>query len=199
MERDPQMPRLFVALQPTDPARAALADLTDEIPGVRWVQPAQFHLTLRFIGEVTAEGTEKIIAALSQVRVQPFFLELTGTGGFPPRGPAAVLWAGIGHGHPLLHQLRQQVDDRLLTTGIPFELRAFVPHFTLGRCRDAAPVAVSHWLKRHRDFTGPTWPVNQFHLMSSDATKPGQAYETLHSFPLGASPAGITQGQTAPR
>src|SRR5436190_1262864 len=110
MERDPQMNRLFVALQPTDPARDALADLADKIPGVSWVQPTQYHLTLRFIGAVAAEGTEKIIAALGHVRVQSFFLDLTGTGGFPPRGPAAVLWVGVGHGHPLLHQLRQQVD-----------------------------------------------------------------------------------------
>ena len=177
--------RIFVALQPTDPAREALAALADDVPGVRWVRAAQLHLTLRFIGEVTAEDTEKIVDALSQVRVQPFFLELTGTGGFPPRGPAGILWAGIGHGHPLLHQLRQQVDDRLLTTGVPFELRAFVPHFTVGRCRDAVPVAVAHWLKRHRNFVGPTWPVRQFHLMASNPGTANDAYRTLHTFPLG--------------
>jgi len=177
--------RLFVALQPTDPAREALAALADEVSGVRWVPAAQLHLTLRFIGEVSEGDADKIAGALIRVRVQPFFLELTGTGGFPPRGSPGILWAGVGAGHPLLHQLRQQVDDRLLTTGVPFELRPFVPHFTVGRCRDAAPVAVAHWLKRHRDFAGPTWPVRQFHLMASNPANPNEGYRTLHTFLLG--------------
>lgn len=180
--------RLFVALQPTDPARAALAALADDVPGVRWVPAAQLHLTLRFIGEVSADDAEKITAALSLVRVQPFFLELTGTGGFPPRGAPGVLWAGVGPGHPLLHQLRQQVDDRMLATGVPFELRPFIPHFTVGRCRDASPVPVAHWLKRHRDFAGPTWPVRQFHLMASNPANPSEGYRTLHTVPLGDQP-----------
>ena len=177
--------RLFVALQPTDPAREALANLAADIPGVRWVRAPQLHLTLRFIGEVSPDDEEKIVDALGEVRVQPFFLELTGTGGFPPRGRTGILWAGVGRPHPLLHQLRQQVDDRLLTTGVPFELRAFVPHFTVGRCRDAAPVAIAHWLKRERDFVGPTWPVKQFHLMASNPGTANDSYQTLHSFPLG--------------
>ena len=105
--------RLFVALQPTEPARESLASLADDIPDIRWVPRGQLHLTLRFIGEVSADDTDKIAGALARVRVQPFFLELTGTGGFPARGPASVLWAGVGRGHPLLHQLRQQVDDQL--------------------------------------------------------------------------------------
>jgi len=176
--------RLFVALQPTDPSREALAELADDVPGIRWVPAPQLHLTLRFIGEVSAEDEEKITAALGQVRVQPFFLELSGTGGFPPRGTPGILWAGVGRPHPLLHHLRQQVDDNLLTTGVPFELRPFVPHFTVGRCRDAVPVPVAHWLKRHREFSGPTWPVREFHLMASQADQPGDGYATLKTFPL---------------
>lgn len=177
--------RLFVALQPTDPAREALAELADDIPGIRWVRAVQLHLTLRFIGEVAADDEDKIVDALSLVRVQPFFLELAGTGGFPPRGAPGILWAGVGRAHPLLHQLRQQVDDRLLATSVPFELRPFVPHFTVGRCRDAAPVAVSHWLKRHRGFVGPIWPVKQFYLMASNLGAANDTYRTLRSFPLG--------------
>ena len=181
--------RLFVALQPTEPAREALATLQDDVRGVRWVAAPQLHLTLRFIGEVDDDGRERIVAALGQVRVQPFFLELAGTGGFPPRGAPGILWAGVGRPHPLLHQLRQQVDDQLLTTGVPFELRPFVPHFTVGRCRDAVPVLVTHWLKRHREFSGPTWPVRAFHLMASNPAIPGEGYQTLQTFPLGDPPA----------
>ena len=176
--------RIFVALLPTDPARSALAALAEDVRGVHWARPELLHLTLRFIGEVDAAGRDKIIAALGHVHVRPFLLELTGAGVFPPRGQPGVLWAGVGPGHPLLHQLRQQVDDLLLGTGIPFELRPFVPHFTVGRCREAPPVMIAHWLKRHRDFAGPVWPVQGFHLMASEPVEGNASYRTLHTFPL---------------
>ena len=176
--------RLFVALQPTEPTRRALATLAAGVDGVRWARGDQFHLTLRFIGE-TPPGAEATMAdALARVRVKSFFLDLEGVGGFPPRSPPAVLWAGVGTGHPLLHQLRQQVDDNLLTTGVPFPLRPFVPHVTLGKCDRAVPVAVAHWLKRHRDFIGPIWPVDSFHLMASDLHPAGAVHRTLRSYGL---------------
>lgn len=176
--------RLFVALLPTEPVRHALAKLMHDVNRVRWANTEQLHLTLRFIGNVPLDARQKIENALERVRVKPFFLETAGVGGFPPRGHPHVLWAGIGRPHPLLHQLRQQVDDSLLTTGVPFELRAFSPHFTLGRSREAPPVAVQHWLKRYREFAGPTWPVNAFHLMASELTSDGAVYRSVRTFEL---------------
>ena len=180
--------RLFVALQPSEPARAALSKLADEIARVQWTPREQLHLTLRFVGTVSPTQTQKIEQALARVRVRPFLLDLEGVGGFPPRGHPTVLWAAV-RSHPFLHQLRQQVDDLLLTTGVPFELKPFVPHFTLGRCREAPP-GVAHWLKRHRDFVGPAWPVDAFYLMSSELLSAGAVHRVVQKFPLAATPAG---------
>lgn len=176
--------RLFVALLPTAPEREALLDLNSDIPGVRWTPPGQLHLTLRFIGSVTDPERERIEEALERVAVRRFLLDLEEVRGFPPRGTPTILWAGIGRGHPLLHQLRQQVDDHLLATGTPIALRAFEPHLTLARVREAPPVAVAHWLKRQREFTGPIWPVDVFHLMASEPRPGGSIYRTLRRFPL---------------
>jgi 2'-5' RNA ligase len=178
-------PRLFVALRPTAPARAALTGLMEGLDGVRWTPPEQLHLTLRFIGPVDEPARERIESALARVAVRRFLLDLEGVRGFPPRGTPAILWAGVGRGHPLLHQLRQQVDDQLLTTTMAIALRPFEPHLTFARVREAAPVAVSHWLKRHHEFAGPTWPVDAFHLMASEPRPGGSAYRVLRSYALG--------------
>jgi 2'-5' RNA ligase len=178
--------RLFVALLPTAPAQASLVDLMAGLDGVQWTPPAQLHLTLRFIGPVTDPEGERIASALAQVAVRRFLLDLEGVRGFPPRGASTILWAGVGRGHPLLHQLRQQVDDRLLNTGTPIALRPFEPHLTLARVREAPAVAVMHWLKRHRDFAGPIWPVDAFHLMASEPQPGGSVYRIVRTFPLSA-------------
>ena len=176
--------RLFVALLPTEPVRREISRLADGAEAVRWLPVEQYHLTLRFIGEVGAGLLPEMESALERVRVKPFLLDVGGVGGFPPRGHPSILWAGLSRGHPLLHQLRQQVDDYLLATSVPFEIRSFVPHITIGRCRDAPPVQVAHWLKKHRAFVGPAWPVDAFHLMVSERSGGALSYRSLRRFEL---------------
>ena len=180
--------RLFVALLPTEPVRAALTALMGDLARARWTPTDQLHITLRFIGDVSETSRQQIEDALDRVRVQPFFLGVEDTGRFPPRGHPAVAWAGVAS-HPHLHQLRQQVDDRLLATGVPFELRPFVPHFTLARTGEASVGAVEQWLKQHREFAGPVWRVDAFHLMASDLQPEGAVHRVLKTFALTQSPA----------
>ena len=180
-----RLQRLFVAIQPTEPVRASLTALIGDLARARWTPPQHLHLTLRFIGDVADETRQRIESALDRVRVRSFFLAIEGTGRFPPRGHPSVTWAGVA-GHPHLHQLRQQVDDGLLATGVSFELRPFVPHFTVARTNEASSGAVEQWLKQHRDFTGPAWRVDAFHLMASDLAPEGTEHRVLKTFPLGS-------------
>jgi len=176
--------RLFVALHPSAPLRVFLAELQTEIPRMQWAPPEQIHLTIRFIGEQPAAAHDTIADALRRVRVKPFMLGVEGIGGFPERGNWHVVWAGVGNGHPLLHQLRQQVDNALLAAGIQFELRPFVPHLTLGRCREAPAAMVRQWAKQHRDFEGPVWPVSSFALMASEPSPHGRIHRLIQEYPL---------------
>jgi RNA 2',3'-cyclic 3'-phosphodiesterase len=180
--------RLFVALFPSEPARAALASLAEGLARARWTPPEQLHLTPRFIGDVTDEELSLVREALAAVRIAPFPLGVEGVGRFPPRGQPAVVWSGVGAAHPFLLRLRQQVDDRLLATGVPFELTPFVPHFTIGRVRDSSPAAVEQWLKRHRDFAGPIWRAEAFYLMASTPGPSGAVHRIVETFPLRAAP-----------
>jgi RNA 2',3'-cyclic 3'-phosphodiesterase len=180
----PERRRLFVALLPSEPARAALAKLADDLPRARWTPAEQLHLTLRFIGEVSDDEMHRVSEALARVRVAPFPLGVEGVGRFPPRGQPGVVWAGVGGGHPFLHRLRQQVDDLLLTTGVPFDLTPFVPHFTLARTRESHPATVEQWLKRHRDFAGPIWQVEDFALVESRPQSAGVEHQVVERYGL---------------
>lgn len=180
----PKRHRLFVALLPSEPARLALGALAERMPRALWTPPERIHLTLRFIGDVSDEQLEAVRDALTKVAVAPFPLGVEGVGRFPPRGRPSVLWAGVGRAHPFLLRLRQQVDDRLLASGVPFALTPFVPHFTVARVAEAPPVAAEHWLKRHADFVGPLWRTEAFHLMASTLGPTGARHEIVQSFPL---------------
>lgn len=171
--------RLFVSLSLPAAGKNALANLQQEQLGVMWGAPEQFHLTMRFLGDVETSVATRIEEELAKIRVEPFLLPLGGAGRFPPRGPARVLWAGVGRGHPRLHQLRKKIDDAALAAGWRGELRNFDPHITLGRVKDdAEPETIEQWLKDHRDFEGPVFRVSTFELMSSEL-QPGGAVHTL--------------------
>lgn len=177
--------RLFVAIPLPPPVREQLADLYEPVRGVVWTRSEQLHLTLRFLGDVECSLLEPIEAALGRVRVEPFVLPVGGTGSFPPTGPARVLWAGVGRGHTRLHQLRQQVDDALLSTGLPFDVKTFHPHVTLGRVKSGvAPGAIAEFLKRRRKFEAAPFRAEAIHLYASELRPSGAMHILRRSFPL---------------
>jgi 2'-5' RNA ligase len=185
-EADRESERLFVALTLPEPVRAVLAALAQPLPGVNWTSPEQLHLTLRFLGNVPRGKIEAVIAKLDGVKVAPFVLPVEGCGTFPQgvAAPPRVLWIGIGSGHPRLFQLRQRLDDTLLSCGLELDVRTFHPHATLARCREDAGPALAAWQRTHREFAAPPFRVEAFDLYASEL-QPGGAVHTLKKrFPL---------------
>jgi len=179
--------RLFVALTPPVPVRAELADLADErLEGARWVPAENLHLTLRFIGDTDDEKREQLETALTRVRVEPFVLPVAELGVFPPRGPAKVLWAGVGRGHTRLYQLRKQVDEALLSVDMTIDVRTFSPHFTVARLGETLdPKHLAKFLERHRQFEAPPFRVASFELYASELRAGGApAYRVVRTFAL---------------
>jgi len=183
MDGAPEVERLFLALPLPAAARAALARLAEPINGVVWGPPGQLHLTLRFLGDVDAATRTTIEERLAAVRVEPFLLPLTGTGAFPPQGTPRTVWVGTGAGHPRLFQLRQRLDDALLAAGLALDVRTFIPHVTLARCRPEAAGIVA-WLRRHRDLEGPPVRVDCFELCASELLPAGAVHTVKRRFPL---------------
>ena len=88
------MHRLFVAIRPPEAVREQLLDLMEGMPGMRWQDDDQLHLTLRFIGEVERPVAEDLTAALQHIRFDSFPIALDGVGKFE-RHRNGVLWAGV--------------------------------------------------------------------------------------------------------
>lgn len=179
--------RLFLALSLPDALRALLADLAEPLAHVRWTPPEQLHVTLRFLGDVDPAQLDSLTTRLSTIQVEPFLLPIEGVGAFPPKSPPHVLWAGTGNGHPRLHQLRQQIDDRALAAGIDFNVRTFHPHVTLARCTEQAAAGAARWLRRHADFEGPPFKIDAVDLFASELHPAGARYELIERFPIAAA------------
>lgn len=177
--------RLFVALVPPAPVRAELAALAGPLADVRWTPADNLHLTLRFIGDTAPEKQAAFEETLLRVRVEPFVMPVGGVGIFPSRGPAKVLWAGVGRGHTRLYQLRKQVDEALLAIDSGLAVPGFHPHFTIGRLSENhEPKQVAHFLEQHKAFEAPPFRVAEFHLMASELQGRPPVYRALRSFPL---------------
>ena len=178
--------RLFTALLLPAVVRGELAAAMGPLTGVRWSPPENLHLTLRFIGDCDAAKRDTLIAALGRVHVEPFILPVEGLGVFPSRGPARVIWAGIGRAHTRLFQLRKQVDEALLSVDLTLDVHHFQPHITLGRlAENYDPKEFAKYLARHAKFEAPPFRVDAFHLMSSTpASGTAPRYESVQGFAL---------------
>lgn len=181
------MPRLFAAITPPETVRRELATLAEPIGGISWTPVDNLHLTLRFIGETTDEQLARLEAALARVRVESFILPVAGVGTFPPRGRPKLLWVGLGRAHTRLFQLRQRVDDALLTVSLDLDVRHFHPHCTLGRLReDLDEKALARFLRRNAGFEAPPFRVDSFELYASEPHPTGPSYALVRRFPLGS-------------
>ena len=177
--------RVFVALPIPAPTSVALAALIDDRLGkFRWNHPDQFHLTLRFVGEVDEALRNAIDAKLQQIVVEPFILPVEGLSVFPQRGQPQVVFAAVGRAHTRLFQLQHRVEEALAGLGLPLELRAFSPHITLARTSRCSPGMVNEFVKRHRDFSAPPWKVEKFCLYKTQITHFGSQYLPVGDYAL---------------
>jgi len=135
--------RCFIAIDVSEVVRAALGEtlarLRADAPraDVRWVDPAQVHLTLKFLGTVADERVPAISQALDAALVDaaPVVLAAAGLGGFPSIRRPRVLWAGLTGGVAELAAVAAVVDQVAVAHGFPAESRSFRGHLTLGRVR----------------------------------------------------------------
>lgn len=167
--------RLFVGLDLPWETRQHLALLCGGVPGARWVPVENFHLTLRFIGEVPAHRAEEIDQALAALRGKGFGLVLTGVGTFAKAGQVTALWVGVER-NPALEVLQAKIETALQRVGCEPERRRFAPHVLLARLRDPAPAKVVAFVQGHNLFRTEPIPVRHFVLFSSRLGKEASVY-----------------------
>lgn len=176
------MVRLFTAITLPEPVRAGLVGLRAGIPGARWLDPEQIHLTLRFIGEVDGAGAREALSALADVRAPSFELTLSGVGQFGDKKPH-TLWVGVSPSEPLM-RLAAKVETALQRAGFAPETRRFTPHITVARLRHASGGRMIEFLSGHSLFRAGPFPVEEFVLFSSQLSRSGTRYRPEAQFPL---------------
>ena len=177
--------RLFVALDLPRTVRDRLADLAMGLSGVRWVPPENYHVTLRFIGDLPAYQAQEIDLALAALQARGFSLELAGVGTLDRAGRVTALWAGVEN-NPSLQHLRGKIETALQRTGVAPERRRYAPHVTLARLGEQAEQArVAAWVQSHNLFRSAPVRIDHFTLFSSLLGKEQSVYTPEMEYPLG--------------
>ncbi|MEZ5710085.1 MAG: RNA 2',3'-cyclic phosphodiesterase [Blastomonas sp.] len=181
--------RLFLALVPPAAVRARLTLLQAGLPGARWLDAAQMHVTMRFIGNADSHVADSLVAALDRIEHEAVTVRLDGLGHFSRRVHIDQLWAGLSPRAPLAH-LHGVLERICVRCGLEPEHRAFVPHITIARfARSAAPseTRLAAYLAAHGGLAGEEFIMDRLFLMESRMGKGGSHYLPLADFGLFSS------------
>ncbi len=177
------MLRLFVAIPLPEEVRDRLAGFYRGIPGARWVDPGNVHLTLRFIGDVNEDTAEDIDDCLAAISMPAFELTLAGVDFFGKLHKARAVYAGVERSQPL-RILYDKVEGALARAGIGKEERKFTPHVTLARIKGETGHHLTNFLAEHNlERIGP-FAVTEFVLFRSHLSSDGAIHERLVEYPL---------------
>src|SRR5882757_744101 len=178
------MPRIFTGLEiPADVAQS-LAMLRGGLPGARWIDPENYHLTLRFIGDVDDLTAHEVASLLGRVRRPSLELRFGELSAFGGRRPRAVI-AALAH-TPALMELQAEHERLMQRVGLEPEGRKYTPHVTLARLRDSSSRAVAEYLSTRALIRPPPFRVSRFVLFSSRTSVGGGPYVVEAAYPLAA-------------
>lgn len=194
--------RTFVAIELDETLRTVLADVRAQLKkgptshAARWVSPQSIHLTLEFLGDVSAGRIEEIERALGRAcaSAEAFSISLTSTGCFPNTRRPRVVWVGVGGDMEALTRLQLSVESELGHIGFSAERRRFHPHLTLARMRRSARAQecaeFGEFISTVRVDESVSMVVREISLMRSDLRPSGAVYTCLAAIPLGDQPSG---------
>ncbi len=177
------MLRLFLGI-PLPPQYAlALSAICVGLRGVRWVDPGNFHVTIRFIGEIDEGMAADLDAEVARLRMPSFSLTLAGVNYFGPAEKPRAVIATLDQEPGLIH-LFEKIGTIMWRIGLPPDHRRFIPHVTLAYCAVPNPAEVLGFLASNNLFRLQPFIVDRFHLIRSYLTKAGSFYEDVASYPL---------------
>jgi 2'-5' RNA ligase len=180
--------RTFIAVE-TSPevrtkAQQLIKTLAQSPAKVKWVEPHNLHLTLKFLGEIELLEVPKICQAMTRATADlpPFDLEALGAGAFPNLASPRTVWIGGGQGSEEMITLHDRLEAELAPLGFRREQRRFRPHLTIGRVRNS-PQGIdelAQLLAERREFAAGSTDVAEVVLFSSELERDGPTYEPLH-------------------
>jgi RNA 2',3'-cyclic 3'-phosphodiesterase len=177
------MPRLFTGLEIPPSIAESLAMLRGGLPGARWIDSGNYHLTLRFIGDIDDALAREIAGLLGRVHRASFELRFERLSSFGGRKPRAVV-AAAAPVAPLM-ELQAEQERLLQRLGLEPEGRKYTPHVTLARLRDTSSRQVAEYLAARGHYRSMSFEVSRFVLFSSRASIGGGPYVVEADYPLG--------------
>ncbi len=153
---------------------------------VRWVPPEQYHLTVKFIGEIGEARLAEIRNRLDQAAAETpaFALSISGLSRLEVRGQVRIIMAEVVSADQRLNRLHRRIDQEFAGLGIPLDTRPLRPHLTLGRVRSNHSLnkllrRLEHYAAGRIAPLGP-WPVGEVSLMQSMPSAQGVVYRGRH-------------------
>ncbi len=191
--------RLFFAIDLPEALREPFAALQDDLAdaeGLSFTDPAQAHLTMKFLGDVPVGATDDAdeptvddaevagAAAVDAADLSPFEVEVGGLGAFPSEEYISVVWAGVRDGAAELHDLAAALETETTERGFAEADNEFTPHVTLARMDDARGKQLVQDRLRNTDPTVGRFTVEELRLERSILDDDGAEHETIARFPL---------------
>ncbi len=177
--------RCFVAVEIPEPIQVLLkpvqTHLQSQIHKASWTKLGNFHLTLKFLGDVRPEVINDVSEALERVADthSPFSITFGGIGAFPNLARPRVVWMGIKQGVSPVSRLAKAVNHELAHLGFSTDNR-FHPHLTLARLRTATNLEpLKNILRKYDIIVGGFMHVNEIALMQSQLHRNGAVYTPL--------------------
>lgn len=179
------MPRLFTGLEVPHDVAFALSLKRGGMHGARWIDVENYHITLRFIGDVDHATANEVTDALDRLaNGEAFTLRLSALGSFGGDKPRALF--AVVENNATLQRLQAAQERVLQRLGLEPEGRKFVPHVTLARLRGTSPEDLARFMAFAGRFEPLEFPVKRFVLFSSRDSVGGGPYLVEQSYPLAA-------------
>ncbi|MCB1501983.1 MAG: RNA 2',3'-cyclic phosphodiesterase [Bauldia sp.] len=176
------MPRLFTGIEIPAEIGDRLSLLRGGLPGARWIDRENYHLTLRFVGDVDRDVAEDIADALGRVGRSGFEVVIEGLGALGSKKPHSLV-ARVRPNRALV-ELQAEHERLMQRIGLPAEQRKYTPHVTLARLRGASERDIANYLSLRGGFSTEPFPVERFVLFSSRNSVGGGPYVVEEEYAL---------------
>jgi RNA 2',3'-cyclic 3'-phosphodiesterase len=177
------MPRLFTGLELPETVAGQLSLLRGGVAGARWIEPADYHITLRFIGDIDRALARDIDETLADIRRPSVHVRFDGLSWFGGDKPRAIV-ARVKP-EPTLMDLQAEQERRLRRIGVEPETRKYTPHITVARLRGGGQASVASYLETRGPLLAEAFEAKRFVLYSARESFGGGPYVVEAAYPLG--------------
>jgi 2'-5' RNA ligase len=185
--------RSFLAIELPKTIQKRIEEIQKELvlsrADVRWVDPRNIHLTLKFFGSIEESRVDGIVQSIGDPvkTTLPFPLVVRGMGAFPHIKNPRIIWVGLVDSRGALASFQNRLETALEEVGFEAEDRPFHPHLTLGRTKSSrGKDELVGKMEAHREEGLGDFQVEKVILFKSDLRPSGPVYTPLREMKLGS-------------